>query len=112
MSRRATARPPAPVRPMSTTAVPVAPILITLVGRLAAAVPRRARTTLTELLIGAATTRGGHVTDAILAAGWSRSWTSYSWFLQHGRWAWLAVWQALLTTLATLFDRHRQLEAG
>jgi hypothetical protein len=87
---------------MSTTAVP--PILTTLVGRLAAAVPRRARTTFTELLIGAATTRGGHVTDAILAAGLSRRWTTYYWFLQRGRWAWLAVWQALLTALATLFD--------
>ena len=72
---------------MSTTAVP--PILTTLVGRLAAAVPRRARTTFTELLIGAATTRGGHVTDAILAAGLSRRWTTYYWFLQRGRWAWL-----------------------
>src|SRR5215208_898680 len=102
MSGRALARPPSPVRPMSTTAVP--PILTTLVGRLAAAVPRRARTTFTELLIGAATTRGGHVADAILAAGLSRSWTTYFWFLQRGRWARLAVWQALLTALATLFD--------
>jgi DDE superfamily endonuclease len=89
---------------MSTTAVPVPPILTMLVGQIAAAVPRRARATFTELLIGAAATRGGHVTDAILAAGLSRSWTTYYWFLQRGRWAWLAVWQALLTVLATLFD--------
>jgi DDE superfamily endonuclease len=87
---------------MPTTAVP--PILTSLVAGLAAAVPRRARTTFTELLLGAATTRGGHVTDAILAAGLSRSWTSYYWFLQRGRWAWLAVWRALLAALATLFD--------
>src|SRR3954452_9185274 len=87
---------------MPTTAVP--PILTTLVGRLAEAVPRRARTTFAELLPGAATTRGGHVTDAILAAGLSRSWTSYDWFLQRGRRAWLAVWQALLAALATLFE--------
>src|SRR5690242_11582644 len=88
---------------MPTTAVPVPPILTALVGGLAAAVPRRARTTFTELPIGAATTRGGHVTDAILAAGLSRSWTSYYWFLQRGRWAWLAVWRALLAALAPLF---------
>jgi hypothetical protein len=87
---------------MPTTAVP--PILTTLIGRLAEAVPRRARTTFTELLLGAATTRGGHVTDAILAAGLSRSWTTYYWFLQRGRWAWLAVWQALLAVLATLLE--------
>jgi hypothetical protein len=88
---------------MPTTAVSVPPVLTTLVGHLAAAVPRRACTTFTELLIGAATTRGGHVTDAILAAGLSRGWTTYYWFLQRGRWAWLAVWQALLGVLKELF---------
>src|SRR3954451_3451875 len=87
---------------MPTTAVP--PILTSLVAGLAAAVPRRARTTFTELLLGAATARGGHVTDAILGAGLSRSWTTYYWFLQRGRWAWLAAWRALLTALAELFD--------
>src|SRR4051812_45735354 len=87
---------------MPTPAVP--PILTSLAAGLAAAVPRRARTTFAELLLGAATTRGGHVTDAILAAGLSRSWTSYYWFLQRGRWAWLAVWRALLAALATLFE--------
>src|SRR3954447_17244765 len=98
---RGPARPPSPARAMPTTAVP--PILTTLVGRLAEAVPRRARTTFTELLLGAATTRGGHVTDAILAAGLSRSWTTYYWFLQRGRWTWLAVWRALLGVLEELF---------
>src|SRR3954471_605802 len=78
---------------------PPPPILTTLVGRLAEAVPRRGRTTFAELLLGAATTRGGHVTDAILAAGLSRSWTTYCWFLQRGRWAWLAAWRALLGAL-------------
>src|SRR4051794_35368120 len=83
---------------------PAPPILPPPVAGLAAAVPRRARTTFAELLLGAATTRGGHVTDAILAAGLSRSWTSYYWFLQRGRWAWLAVWRALLEALTTLFE--------
>ena len=45
----------------------------------------RARATFTELLIGAAVTRGGHVTDAILAVGLSRSWTTYYWLLERGR---------------------------
>ena len=69
---------------MSTVSIP--PILSLLIGHIAAAVPRRARITFTELLIGAAATRGGHVTDAILAAGLSRSWTTYYWLLQRGRW--------------------------
>jgi hypothetical protein len=88
---------------MPTTAAAIPPLLTTLVGRLAEAVPRRGRTTFTELLLGAATTRGGHVTDAILAAGLSRGWTTYYWFLQRGRWAWLAVWRALLGVLKELF---------
>ena len=69
--------------------VTVPPILATLIGRIAAAVPGRARTTFTELLIGAAVTRGGHVTDAILAVGLSRGWTTYYWLLERGRWSWL-----------------------
>src|SRR3954452_18372212 len=90
-------------RPMSTTPPPGPPILATLIGRLAAAVPGRARATFTELLIGAAVTRGGHVTDAILAVGLSRSWTTYYWLLERGRWSWLAVWRALLGVLEGLF---------
>ena len=69
--------------------VTVPPILATLIGRIAAAVPGRARATFTGLLIGAAVTRGGHVTDAILAAGLSRAWTTYYWLLERGRWSWL-----------------------
>src|SRR3954462_3595282 len=87
---------------MSTISIP--PILSLLIGHIAAAVPRRARITFTELLIGAAATRGGHVTDAILAAGWSRGGPRSYWLLQRGRWTWLAVWQALLRVLKMLFD--------
>jgi hypothetical protein len=83
--------------------VTVPPLLATVLGRLAAAVPGRARATFTELLIGAAVTKGGHVTDAILAVGPSRAWTTYYWLLERGRWSWLPVWQALLGVLKELF---------
>jgi hypothetical protein len=86
---------------MSCIAVPA--ILATLVGRIAAAVPARARTTFLELLLGAAATKSGHVTDAILSSGLSRCWTTYFWFLERGRWSWLQVWHALLRVLTTLF---------
>ena len=62
---------------MSSLTVP--PILATLIGRIGAAVPARARTTFLELLIGAAATKGGHVTDALLAIGLPRAWTTYYW---------------------------------
>ena len=86
---------------MSSTTVP--PLLAALVGRIALAVPARARTTFLELLLGAAATRSGHVTDAILTSGASRSWTTYFWFLERGRWSWLQVWDALLGLLPSLF---------
>src|ERR1700750_3405960 len=71
---------------MSSLTVP--PILATLIGRIGAAVPARVRTTFRELLIGAAAaTKGGHVTDAILAIGLPRAWTTYYWFLEYGRWS-------------------------
>src|SRR3712207_2266091 len=86
---------------MSSITVP--PILTTLVGRIAMAVPARARTAFLELLLGAAATKSGHVTDAILTSGLSRRWTTYFWFLERGRWSWLQVWGALLGLLTTLF---------
>jgi hypothetical protein len=86
--------------PKLTTAVPAS--LTTMIDKLAAAIPARARATFCELLIGAAATQGDHVTDTILAIGLSRSWTTYFWFLQRGRWSWLAVWQALLAILKPL----------
>jgi hypothetical protein len=89
------------VQPMSRPIIP--PLLASLVGRIAAAVPARARSTFLELLLGTAVTKGGHVTDAILASGLSRGWTTYYWFLEYGRWSWLQVWQALLGVLKTLF---------
>jgi hypothetical protein len=80
----------------------VPPILASLIGRISAAVPARARTTFLGLLMGGAT-KGGHVTDAILASGLSRAWTTYYWFLEYGRWSWLHVWQALPGALTTVF---------
>jgi hypothetical protein len=86
---------------MSSPTVP--PILASLIGRIGAAVPARVRTTFLELLIGAAATKGGHVTDAILASGPLRAWTTYYWFLEYGRWSWLQVWHVLPRALTALF---------
>jgi hypothetical protein len=57
---------------MSCATIP--PILASVIARITAAVPARARTTFLDLLLGAAATKGGHVTDAILAGGLSRGW--------------------------------------
>ena len=86
---------------MSRAAIP--PILASIIARLTAAVPARARATFLDLLLGAAATKSGHVTDAILASGLSRGWSTYYWFLEQGRWSWLRVWAALLEVLTMLF---------
>ena len=86
---------------MSHPAIP--PVLLSVVAHIAAAVPARARATFLDLLLGAAATKGGHVTDAILAAGLSRGWSTYYWFLEQGRWSWLRVCEAQLEVLKRLF---------
>src|SRR5689334_17912377 len=69
----------------------IPPILASVIARITAAVPARARTTFLDLLLGTATTKGGHVTDAILTGGLSRGWRTYYWFLEQGRWFFLAA---------------------
>jgi hypothetical protein len=86
---------------MSHPAIP--PVLVSVVAHIAAAVPARARATFLDLLLGAAASKGGHVTDAILAAGLSRGWSTYYWFLEQGRWSWLRVCEAQLEVLKRLF---------
>ena len=82
----------------------IPPILASVVARIAAAVPSRVRATFLDLLLGAAATKGGHVTDAILAAGFSRGWSTYYWFLETARWSWLRVWEAQIEVLKLLFQ--------
>src|ERR1700757_5415726 len=82
---------------------PIPPILVSVIAGITAAVPARARTTFLDLLLGAAATTGGHGTDAILAGGLSRGWSTYYWFLEQGRWSWLRIWAALLEVLTMLF---------
>src|SRR3954463_3967727 len=82
---------------------PIPPILASVIACIAAAVPARGRATFLDRLLGAAATKSGHVTDAILASGLARGWSTYYWFLEQGRWSWLRVWAALLEVLTMLF---------
>lgn len=88
---------------MSPPADRLPPLLSDLIVTLASAVPARVRRTFLDLLLGAALTTAGHVTTAILKAGLSRSWTTYFWFLEQGRWSWLAVMDAVLNLLVARF---------
>lgn len=90
--------------PQPTAAPEVPARLSTMLHHLAAAVPGRGRQTFLELLVGAAVSRQGHVTDALLAIAPSRGWTTYFWFLEYGRWSWLAVVAALVGLLKRFFQ--------
>src|ERR1700760_2396250 len=81
----------------------IPPLLVSVIARITAAVPGRAGAPFPDLLLGAAVPKGGHVTDAILAAGLSRGWSTHYWFLERGRWSWLRLWAARLEVLTTLF---------
>jgi hypothetical protein len=82
----------------------VPPLLAWMVQQLVAAIPSRNRNTFRALLIGAAVTRSGHVTAAIMAAGCERAWTTYFWFLDYARWSWLALSAALAGVLSAVFQ--------
>src|SRR5512135_955336 len=74
-----------------------------MVATIAEAVPGRGHWTFLELLVGASVTVSGHVTQAIVAAGQTRSWSTYFWFVERARWSWLAVWRALLVVVVQQF---------
>ena len=63
----------------------------------------RGRANFLDLLLGAAATKSGHVTDAILATGLSRGWSTYYWFPEAGTLVLAAVWAARLDVLTMLF---------
>ena len=89
---------------MSDHPIPVNPLVAAMIAPLAAAIPARGRWTFTELLVGAAVTLSGHITDAIVAAGHTRRWITYFWFVESARWSWLALWAALLGVLKRQFS--------
>lgn len=88
---------------MSDQLITVRSLLAPMILHLAAAIPSRGRWTFTELLVGAAVTISGHITDAVVAAGHSRAWPTYFWFVERGRWSWLALWAAMLGLLKQRF---------
>src|ERR1044072_864145 len=82
---------------------PIPPLLASVIACIAAAVPAGGLPHFLDLLVGASATKICHVSDAILASGLSRGWSTYYWFLEQGRWSWLRVWAALLEVLTMLF---------
>ena len=68
-------------------------------------VPVRLVSTFTELLMGVLISGSGHVTDALFQVGHRKHFSTYYWFLNHGKWSWFKVNQQLIKLIVTYFPR-------
>jgi len=67
------------------------------------ALPAKLAPTLLELLIGSMIGRDGHITSALLAIRYQKSWTTYYKAIEEGRFSWMALakqWLRLLLNLS------------
>lgn len=67
--------------------------------------PVRVVATYAELLIGALISRSGHVTDALLAVGHQKHFTTYYWLIENAKWSWFKVAQQLTQLIISVFPR-------
>ena len=70
-----------------------------------AALPVRIITTYAELLIGAIVSGSGHITDALLAVGHQKHFSTYYWLIEKAKWSWLKVAKQLIRLIVTFFPR-------
>ena len=69
------------------------------------AVPVRLVATFAELLIGALISGSGHISDALFHVGHQKHYSTYYWFLRHGKWSWVKVNIKLIELITTCFPR-------
>lgn len=69
------------------------------------AVPVRVVCTYAELLIGAIISGSGHVTEALLAVGHQKHFSTYYWLIDHATWSWLKVAKQLIRLIVRCFPR-------
>lgn len=69
------------------------------------AIPVRLAATYIELLIGAIIPGSGHLTDALLAVGHQKHFSTYYWLIEKGKWSWLRVLKQLIQLILTFFPR-------
>ena len=82
-------------------------IIVLWINFIVTALPKRVIRTYTELLIGAIVSGSGHITQALLAVGHQRHYTTYYWLLENGRWSWLSIMRQLVTLIMRFFPRKQ-----
>lgn len=69
------------------------------------AVPVRVVCTYAELLIGAIISGSGHVTEALLAVGHQKHFSTYYWLIENATWSWLKITKQLIRLIVRCFPR-------
>ena len=69
-------------------------------------VPVRVVATFAELLIGAMISGSGHITDALLAVGHQKHFSTYYRFITKAKWSWFSVVKQFIKLLTTFFPRR------
>jgi len=70
------------------------------------ALPARIITTYAELLVGAMISGSGHITDALLAVGHQKHFSTYYWLIEKAKWSWLKVAKQLISLIVAFFPRN------
>lgn len=80
-------------------------VLIVWLNVMLQVIPLRLTATYMELLLGILMSSGGHVTDALLAVGHRKQFSTYYWLLTHGKWRWTKTPQQLIRLVIRYFPR-------
>lgn len=80
-------------------------IFVLWINLILAAVPVRLISTYAELIIGATISGSGHITQALLAVGHRKHFSTYYWLIEKGKWAWLTVNRQLVSVVTRFFPR-------
>jgi hypothetical protein len=68
--------------------------------------PPRVVGTYAELLVGAMISGSGHITDALLAVGHQKHFSTYYWLIEKAKWSYLAVSRQLARLIVRCFPRR------
>ena len=90
---------------MSTESISFYALIVVWINFITSALPIRVCSTYVELLIGAIISRSGHITDALLAVGHQKHFSTYYWLIEKAKWSWLGVAKQLITLIVKYFPR-------
>jgi hypothetical protein len=82
-------------------------IIVLWINQITQALPLRVIATYVELLIGALIAKSGHLTDALLAVGHQKHFSTYYWLIEKAKWSWLKLTYQMVQLIVTCFPRKQ-----